>query len=316
MTNYKYSNNNRATNGNFHWIYILKGSCGQKYYVGETTRLYRRFWEHDKGDCSNTCGKGFRVVAIYKKDNMGTFFDYNEKIINNKNLQSTFILGVNNPKYLLNNWNKIGGFNHREIKNNIVECMMLGDYHHWKDIRGGKYTKFNCNYKFPENEYVKELPLCHCGLPCDVRKKEENDYIFFRCSKKNFWPGIREKFEIDDEPCKFFKKYTKDETYKSNISIDESWLENVPSHKVLSGGDNKRFSAYCIAYDAMNEKKYREEYGEDYEDWRKHGGRYGGTCRYYKDRDMKNYKGVRRCLCDECFKKHKLELSKIFTKTS
>ena len=241
---------------------------------------------------------------------MGVFFKYNEKIINNKKLQNTFGSGFNNLRYLLNNWNKIGGWNHREIENNIAECMMLSDYHDWKDIRGGKYIRFNCNYKFPVNEYVKELPLCNCRLPCDVIKK--GNCIFFRCPKKNFWPDIREEFEIKDEPCKFFKEYT---TCNSKISKDESWLENVPSHKVLSGGDNKKHSAYCIAYDAMNEKKYREEYGEDYEDWRKYGGVYS-ECRYYKDRDMINYKGVRRCLCNECFEKHKLELSKIFTKTA
>ena len=29
-----------------HWIYISECNDGT-YYVGETTRLYRRFWEHE-----------------------------------------------------------------------------------------------------------------------------------------------------------------------------------------------------------------------------------------------------------------------------
>ena len=288
-----------------HWIYILKGGYGIKHYVGETKRLYTRFWEHDRGECANTCDEKMKIVAIYKKDNMGKFFDYNEKIINKNS-------GFNNPNYL-NNWNEIdSGYDHLWVENNIAECMMMSDRHYWKDIHGGKYTRDDCKYKFPENEYIKELPLCHCGLPCDVRKKEENDYLFFRCPKKNFYSDIQEQFEIDDEPCKFFKKYTKDE--KSKSIEESSWLENVPSHKDLSDG----FPAYCIAYDAINEKKHREENGKDYEDWREYGGVYGsapkGFCDKYKDRDMKYYNEVRKCLCKECFEKHGLELSKIFTK--
>ena len=49
---------------------------------------------------------------------------------------------------------------------------------------------------------LKDLPLCKCGLPCDI--------------KKNMWNKLREEFDIDDEPCNFFMEYTKDKQLKLN----------------------------------------------------------------------------------------------------
>ena len=55
-----------------HWIYILK--CQDDYYyVGETKRLYRRFWEHNEGrgglNTSIYIPEG--IVAIYKVSILG-----------------------------------------------------------------------------------------------------------------------------------------------------------------------------------------------------------------------------------------------------
>jgi predicted GIY-YIG superfamily endonuclease len=51
------------------WVYILKCKDGY-YYVGETTRLYRRFWEHFSGlgAINTTVYKPEKVVAIYKSN--------------------------------------------------------------------------------------------------------------------------------------------------------------------------------------------------------------------------------------------------------
>ena len=46
------------------WIYILKCSEDYEnniYYIGQTKRLYRRFWEHDGG-------KGGVNTSIYKPE--------------------------------------------------------------------------------------------------------------------------------------------------------------------------------------------------------------------------------------------------------
>ena len=63
------------------WVYILQ--CEDNYfYVGETTRLYRRFWEHQngKGGINTSCLKPENIVAIYKVDTLVKFMDYNDYV--------------------------------------------------------------------------------------------------------------------------------------------------------------------------------------------------------------------------------------------
>ena len=120
--------------------------------------------------------------------------------------------------------------------------MMMHDKDNWENIRGGKYVRFDCKYKFPNNEYIKEIPLCDCGLPCDVKKHNNKESLFFRCAKKNMWDNFKEEFEIEDESCKFYREYLTDVELrvedKKNFNerkkkfrelIKKShWLENIP----------------------------------------------------------------------------------------
>ena len=57
------------------WIYILKCENGY-YYVGKTKRLYRRFWEHAKGNggLNTSINVPECVVAIYKVSCIYNFF--------------------------------------------------------------------------------------------------------------------------------------------------------------------------------------------------------------------------------------------------
>ena len=73
---------------------------------------------------------------------------------------------------------------------------MINNKDNWRKIRGGKYTRFNVEYSHPNNKYIENLPICKCGLPCDIRKNEENNYLYFRCAKKNMWPEMKEEFDI------------------------------------------------------------------------------------------------------------------------
>ena len=61
---------------------------------------------------------------------------------------------------------------------------MINKKENWEKVRGGKYTNFDVNYKYPQNENIKNLPLCNCGLPCDIKKNDEHNYLYFRCAKK------------------------------------------------------------------------------------------------------------------------------------
>ena len=41
-------------------------------------------------------------------------------------------------------------------ENNIAECLMTHKKDEWDKIRGGKYTRFDIEYKYPDNNYIKD----------------------------------------------------------------------------------------------------------------------------------------------------------------
>ena len=66
------------------WVYILQ--CEDDYYyIGETSRLYRRFWEHQDGigGLNTSMYPPKNIIAIYSVNRIGKFFDYNKKVYNN-----------------------------------------------------------------------------------------------------------------------------------------------------------------------------------------------------------------------------------------
>jgi hypothetical protein len=202
--------------------------------------LYRRFWEHHegRGGLNTSIYNPEEIVAIYKVDTICKFIDYNEYV--NKIIDG--IWHDNYKNYKLTNFND-DNQNYDDnlfAENNITECLMLKTTD-WNKIRGGEYVRFEIEYKYPENDYIKDLPLCNCGLPCDIKKNEDDNYLYFRCAKKNMWDKLKKEFDIIAEPCSFFTEYTKDKQFKNteNTRLQErrqtismlmkksSWLENV-----------------------------------------------------------------------------------------
>jgi hypothetical protein len=251
------------------WVYILR--CEDDYYyVGETKRLYRRFWEHNKG-CGGLNTSIYRpegIVAIYKVTNLGNFFEYNSNVIDTINNQAGY------DKWLLKSFNDDVeyGLDNLDAENNITECLMTHKKDEWNKIRGGKYTRFNVEYKYPNNNYVKELPLCKCGLPCDIRKNEDKNYLYFRCAKKNMWEDFKDIFDIDEEPCNFYMEYTTDKQFRieetnkfqerknalKELFKKSFWLENVEIDDEdelypCVGGCNRRSPSIKLTY--HNEKR-------------------------------------------------------------
>ena len=166
------------------WVYILKCS-DDYYYVGETKRLYRRFWEHHEGmggiNTSTYIPEG--IIAIYKVSTLGKFFEYNNNVMN-----KICNIYFNRNKTLLDEFNDPEDedyeYDNLFVENNITECLMLNNVDNWKKIRGGKYTRFDVEYTFPKNNNIKNIPICNCGLPCDIKKNNEHNYLYFRCAKK------------------------------------------------------------------------------------------------------------------------------------
>ena len=234
------------------WVYILQ--CSDEYfYVGETKRLYRRFWEHEEGlggiNTSTYIPQG--IVSIYKVSTLCKFFEYHDMVMNN-----VCNIYFNRSEALLeqfNNTDEADEYDNLFAENSITECLMLHNKDHWHKVRGGKYTRFDIDYTFPINEYIKTLPLCSCGLPCDIKRNDEHNYLYFRCAKKNMWSDMKEAFGIQDEPCKYFMKYTKDIEYKLyceqkkkriNVLVSKSyWLKQLVGghYEFCVGGCGKEY---------------------------------------------------------------------------
>jgi len=252
-----------------HWIYILK--CQDDImYIGESKRLFRRIKEHITGNGGDNTSywEPESLIAIYKVPFIENFINYNKNVINALN-------GNDYDKWLLYNFNNYNSYydedndkeivtcNFLECENNIVECLMVNNETNWNKFRGGKYVKFSSSNTFPVNQYIKELPLCKCGLPCDVRKNDEKNYLYFRCAKKNIWDNLVDQFEndedfsfsVENDPCNFYKEYKKDITFRSKIDnntielynklkIKSKWLikiENINYYSPMKcvGGCNK-----------------------------------------------------------------------------
>lgn len=194
-----------------HWVYIFECE-DNRLYVGETTRLFRRCWEHNRGDggVNTRVFKPERLAAIYKVQTLGKFqsYDYNvDEAVHNR------------TKY--NKWKLIKFeddeediHDYKAAENNIAECLMMS-FGVTKNIRGGKYTRIDNHYELPNNDLFKRLPFCDCGYPCDVKKCKDKDVLYFRCPRKNFWDGLRESFECCDEPCKFYQEYNHDSSLRN-----------------------------------------------------------------------------------------------------
>jgi hypothetical protein len=233
-----------------HWIYIFKCE-NEHYYVGETTRLYRRFWEHYSGigGLNTSVYKPECLVAIYKLNTLSKFFEYNNNVMDTINKNYTLHNQCEYNKWLLQNFDNDDDddkyFDNLYAENNIVECLMINDSENWKKIRGGKYTRFDIDYKYPTNEYIDNLPVCICGLPCDIKKNNDYNYLFFRCPKKNIWEGLREEFDLECEPCSFYMEYKKDKQFRleekqkfedrtkilKELFKKSFWLKNIDCEK-------------------------------------------------------------------------------------
>lgn len=244
-----------TTHIGLHWVYILE--CEKDVlYVGTTTRLFRRFWEHINGNGGINTSKynPKKIVAIYKVDILGQFFECNYRIDNNMLLGNIYF-----NRNIIENFNtEICDYDHLKQENNIAEKLMIDNPN--MKIRGGKYVRDDCNYKFPQNIY-NDLPNCKCGLPCDIHQNTLDKYLYFRCAKKNIWEEMQEEFDTDNS-CNFFMKYTKyneDEQliYGERIkklTYDSKWLE------YLAGGHYE----YCIGgcgkeYDGDNTVRYKRK---------------------------------------------------------
>ena len=117
-----------------HWVYLLK--CEDKrYYVGETTRLYRRLREHCHDykhsciQCSNYPPEN--LFGVYSVENNEKYIIYSDLLNCDKNININEIDVDNYDK-------KIEALN---LENYITKMKMHQLNNKWYRVRGGNYNK-------------------------------------------------------------------------------------------------------------------------------------------------------------------------------
>jgi hypothetical protein len=53
---------------------------------------------------------------------------------------------------------------------------------------------------------IVDRPLCHCGMPCEVKLSNNKSCIYFVCALKNVWSDFYSCIEVSD-PCDFYSVY-------------------------------------------------------------------------------------------------------------
>lgn len=215
-----------------HWVYLLKLE-NNKYYIGETRRLYRRFNEHINGD-SVSCydNRPLFLLAIYKVVNNQIYIDYS-KLLTDKRPSTKVETENLGPFCVMEDINDIVEYNKElcskyiikeealELENTITKMKMkVAD--NWKNVKGGQYCREDIQVN-PISNYKFNRPLCNCphNIPADIHIY--NDKVYFRCSKKNMqWIDEEEcplSIPYQHTYCNFYLEVNKNNNYYNNKFI-------------------------------------------------------------------------------------------------
>ena len=219
-----------------HWVYVVE--CEEGYlYIGETTRLYRRFNEHLRGNGSVNTGrhKPKFLVGLYKVADNSSFLQYRHEIMKENEYN----------KFTIQDWGNDYSAN-LEVENHITEIILnlrtnskegefMFEDGEWQKVRGGKYTKdlLNNPISSRNSEDIIDRPCCECGYPCEVKISKDKKTIYFVCSLKNVWDDFFDGLEIPDK-CDFYKVYDEDVYVKkqneiNQIRLREDWCRSLPT---------------------------------------------------------------------------------------
>jgi predicted GIY-YIG superfamily endonuclease len=204
-----------------HWVYVLKSSQTGCIYVGETTRLYRRWDEHQTGRGGiNTSPDNYdKIIGLYKVCNNSTFLEYYEDM-------------TNYDRYAYKcqqNWGECEDKQLAlELENHITRRYFYEkrNTRPW-DVCGGSYTSENIieGFCFSDkiNKVLIDRPLCYCGYPCEVNMKKDKTKIYFNCPVPDWIEG----FDHDGK-CDFWKEF---EPYRK---ILEAWQNRPTAQQLFS----------------------------------------------------------------------------------
>ena len=202
-----------------HWVYVLRSSQTGNIYIGETTRLYRRWMEHSSGKCKTTSNDDYdKIIGIYHVGNNNTFVMYREDMI--KYNRFAYRCQVN--------WGHDGDkYQALQLERNIAERYLLdrGMCHY--DIYGSFYlNEDKCeNFCFGERSinYIRDRPLCHCSYPCEIKMKKDKTKLYFICPVPDWVEGVS-----TGKKCSFYQEF---ESYRKILEA----YQNKPTAQQVFG---------------------------------------------------------------------------------
>lgn len=171
-----------------HWVYVLQSSETGAIYVGETTRLFRRWREHyvGRGGVTTSHDNYDKLIGLYDVSHNNKFLDFLNSAKENRYEWRT-------AYYWDNDADKTSAL---RIENQITERYK----HEGKNVKGGKYCREGC--VFDLTNITIDRPLCKCGYPCEVKMKKDQTKIYFVCPV----PEWTDHIEIIN-PCNFWEEY-------------------------------------------------------------------------------------------------------------
>jgi predicted GIY-YIG superfamily endonuclease len=189
-----------------YWIYVLECESNL-YYVGETSRLFKRLNDHKKGNgCKNTSMyKPLGLVGLYRVCEMSRFLNYKRMVENyDKSMDRLMVDDLNNFHV---------GNSTKDDARLCEDFITLEMYNSNFEVRGGKYLK-ECRLDGIDR-VESGYPRCRCGVPCEIRKKyitRSKWKLYYCCSLKNVWDDMRlvmDGLNIGDS-CDYYMEYLDD----------------------------------------------------------------------------------------------------------
>lgn len=215
-----------------HWVYVLQSSDTDGIYVGETTRLYRRWNEHvtGRGGVTTSNDNYDTLIGLYNVTHNIKFLDFYTSA-------DTF----DNP-IMRTSWGWDGECyksDALQVENHITERYRI-ERKNFFNIKGGKYCREDCVYDL--TNVTIDRPLCKCGYPCEVNMQKDKTKIYFTCPV----PVWTNTFSDIDTP------------EKCNL-----WKEYEPYRTLREQHEQKRRQEYAIQMRKQNLAAYIEATKDD-----------------------------------------------------
>jgi hypothetical protein len=217
-----------------HWVYVLECE-GENIYIGETTRLFKRFLEHQKGGGAVNTHKHSpeRLIALYKVSDNVSFEQYRRSVLENKFDEKCIQFWGGDDSGNLTVENHITEMFMYQ-RDNMADDFMYNDGE-WYKVKGGKYTKYiseNPTLSM-DSQTIIDRPNCHCQVPSEVKISKDKKTIYFVCSLKNVWDDFYKYLKVD-VPCDYYSVYSDDTVVRTEYNIarkkiNEPWCIKIPT---------------------------------------------------------------------------------------